>query len=933
MEIERALNKQRHELTGKANGKVTDMERQLTEVQAAAAEKAAAEEAKARQERIELMRRSAVRRILARELSLGWSAWMEMWEARTYAIQQLRRCGNKLRAPSLNAAFALWVAAYIEEKHRAAYEASLRENTSLEGALRVAQYEKGQLTLVMAAREDEILGLKQRVTELTAEVQQNSAAISAAAEAKRALGELKELYHETQEEQVEAERRVARSESEADIERRGFEELLNKLLGEQRRSFEAETAELRARLAARTEAEQREARIEVLRKMAMRRMMYAALSRGWEAWVDHCEAAINAKGLLKQLGSRLQVKGVGGAFTLWARVVTQQKIAMLNMSSDQRVALAEKEVANLDREVAQLQADINEVTSQRDRLQAKVLELSGGAEDVQALLQEQSEAERRRRIEMFGRQTLRRMINNDLRRGWTAWQSLYDSKRDAQHLLQRSARRLRTAMVSVAFEDWFAAATATASSRQIQDLQTRTKALEAELEQARDRVEGAKADLEAAVASIESQKAEALERQRVELAGTLEEREALFEQQAKESRVEQMRRQAGRRLVFAGLADGWNAWVEGWDAKRQALQRLQEAGSRLRAPEKAHAFGIWADLLVEKHERLQREQLTGMQKREHDLEVKCAKLEREIEFLQKNYDLMLAKAEEEKDIAVQRMVTELTGQAAEVEAVKEAQAKEARVEQLRTKMVKRLLNRGLALSFETWAEVCASKRYATERLQKCSNRLRTPEKAAAWNFWVADFERATRQAAWQELVVQSKSVEAQLRQARYENKQMEMVKVAQDDEIRALQEQVRVLSGQQTDSIAKLATMGHLPEDLERLKEIAATAEATAKEAVEKREAAEQDVMRQLDANKQLLERLLEEQRQKLGVASHDVKEQLDKQTSLRAENDAALARLKVRQPSPFMLLRLSCAGLDSRGGGGAPVRSRVSDLEPDLHR
>ena len=78
------------------------------------------------------------------------------------------------------------------------------------------------------------------------------------------------------------------------------------------------------------------------------------------------------------------------------------------------------------------------------------------------------------------------------------------------------------------------------------------------------------------------------------------------------------------------------------------MQRLQEAGSRLRAPEKAHAFGLWAHLLVEKHERLQREQLTGFAKRELDLQTKCAKLERDIEHMQTAYDLMLARAEEEK---------------------------------------------------------------------------------------------------------------------------------------------------------------------------------------------------------------------------------------------------------------------------------------------
>ena len=119
---------------------------------------------------------------------------------------------------------------------------------------------------------------------------------------------------------------------------------------------------------------------------------------------------------------------------------------------------------------------------------------------------------------------------------------------------------------------------------------------------------------------------------------------------------------------------------------------------------------------------MQREQLTGMQKREHDLEVKCAKLEREIEFMQKNYDLMLAKAEEEKDIAVQRMVTTLTGQAAEVEAVKDAQAKEARIELLRRHIGRRLLNQGILRGWtawhETWEEAACKRHVFIEEVHR-----------------------------------------------------------------------------------------------------------------------------------------------------------------------------------------------------------------------
>ena len=77
------------------------------------------------------------------------------------------------------------------------------------------------------------------------------------------------------------------------------------------------------------------------------------------------------------------------------------------------------------------------------------------------------------------------------------------------------------------------------------------------------------------------------------------------------------------------------------------------------------------------------------------------------------------------------------------------------------------------------------------RLRACSNRLRTPSLAAAWSFWAHDFEKTSAKAAMDAIVAQSQSVETQLRRARYEGKQLSIIRVAQDDESRLLREQVR----------------------------------------------------------------------------------------------------------------------------------------------
>ena len=75
---------------------------------------------------------------------------------------------------------------------------------------------------------------------MTAEVSHKAALLVSAAEVRRQHSELAEMYREAQEEQAEAERRAAYAESEAERHRVGSEELLGKLLKEQRQAFDAE---------------------------------------------------------------------------------------------------------------------------------------------------------------------------------------------------------------------------------------------------------------------------------------------------------------------------------------------------------------------------------------------------------------------------------------------------------------------------------------------------------------------------------------------------------------------------------------------------------------------------------------------------------------------------------------------------------------------
>ena len=162
-EVGRALGEQRLELSRVAMVQKSALEKELIEIKTEAAAKLAEEEAKAREERIELIRRQFARRMLNAELTRGFRGWADLWAARSYTLERLAACGHRLRAPALSAAFEGWAADLADARHERERVAMLKQNDSLSGQLRYAQYEMSQLQLLKTANEDELRALRQRV--------------------------------------------------------------------------------------------------------------------------------------------------------------------------------------------------------------------------------------------------------------------------------------------------------------------------------------------------------------------------------------------------------------------------------------------------------------------------------------------------------------------------------------------------------------------------------------------------------------------------------------------------------------------------------------------------------------------------------------------------------------------------------------------------
>ena len=75
-------------------------------------------EAEARKQEVMRLGRSAVRRMLHRDLQLGWFSWVASWEARTHSLHVLRRIIGRLTHRHLGRGFAMWVIVWEVERRR-----------------------------------------------------------------------------------------------------------------------------------------------------------------------------------------------------------------------------------------------------------------------------------------------------------------------------------------------------------------------------------------------------------------------------------------------------------------------------------------------------------------------------------------------------------------------------------------------------------------------------------------------------------------------------------------------------------------------------------------------------------------------------------------------------------------------------------------------
>jgi hypothetical protein len=362
-----------------------------------------------------------------------------------------------------------------------------------------------------------------------------------------------------------------------------------------------------------------------------------------------------------------------------------------------------------------------------------------------------------------------------------------------------------------------------------------------------------RADGDAKLAQATADRLQLLE-QVARLSGGQSEREALLEAQAsaaREERVEMLRRQIGRRMLHRDLAAAWTAWAEQWEGGAIAKRRLQKAANRLRSPHVEASFRFWR----RDWQRAQKELA------DEAFESRESQLLEELEAVKAECERRVKELELEQQRQYDRLVVELTGSATERAAMEEEKAKEERVELLTRQMGRRAMYREVYNGWSAWIELWESRTYALDKLRDVANRLRKPELAYAFHEWVEGNREEKRAAELEALQLEGRSLEAQLRAAKFEAGQMRMHKAKLDDELSDLKRRLDERQARLDSQVHHLEAASQLPAEIDSLRARCASLEEATATAGRKLEEAEEDAARQRDANHELLEKLLAQQR------------------------------------------------------------------------
>ena len=758
--------KHTRELAMNGGGREAEIQRRL-------AEKLESE----RQERIAIVQKRAISRVFNKALTAAWTTWFDKYEARRYERGVLLQAANRLTKPKLSAAYSHWFKDFDLTLQAQAQKAAASSYESLGQQLERVEAESAKKIAALVKERDELLkriyaldggkaaaememqrqleaekekrvealgqqGIKRMMNQKLAmgwsawhemwshKVHQRNLLKKAGARLTKPklIGSYQQWKRDWEMEmlkEAQAEKAGQLSSQSAEMDKVLVElTKVKKELAEARAAMLAgggREAELK-RLAEEELEREKLKRVEALGKQGLKRMMNQKLAMGWSAWHEMWSHKVHQRNLLKKAGARLTKPKLTQTYSHWKQDWATDKAASAKMTLAEKAAqaAAERDAINAD-----LRKEVLKLRTELDAARTAMLDGNGREAELQRLREEELEKEKEKRVQALGQQGIKRMMNQKLAMGWSAWHEMWSHKVHQRNLLKKAGARLTKPKLIQALSHWKhdwtatlgAAAAMTVEQKYVEELKARTAA-EAEVRKLRKELE----DARKAMLNGDGRTAELRRLQEEEL------------EKEKAKRVEALGQQGIKRMMNQKLAMGWSAWHEMWAHKVHQRNLLKKAGARLTKPKLIQALSHW------KHDwerAMAAAQLETYASHEMNHAERRTALEKELERVHVESEKKLAVAHKERDDLLRRL-TALDGgmAAAEIEMQKKLEAeKEKRVQALGQQGLKRMMNQKLAMGWSAWHDMWSHKVHQRNLLKKAAARLTKPKLIASYSLW------------------------------------------------------------------------------------------------------------------------------------------------------------------------------------------------------
>jgi hypothetical protein len=336
---------------------------------------------------------------------------------------------------------------------------------------------------------------------------------------------------------------------------------------------------------------------------------------------------------------------------------------------------------------------------------------------------EKQEQEKEQRVAYLQQRALRRIGNQDIMRGWSAWQEQYLEKRRQLRVLAQAGMKLARPKLVASYVQW---RTEWKVEQQILAKKSTKERLADEVqrrEQLQLELERVKEELSLARKSSLMQGMSEKERQR-----QLEEEAA----KEREKRIEHLSQMAARRMGKKEISMGFGAWAEMYYERQRQKRLLAAAGSKLAKPALSASYALWRAAWQD--EQKQEASMTASEKIAAERakhEVTLAELTKVRDELARAREAALNGTAREEELARQR-------------AEEAEREKEKRVEHLSQMAARRLGKKEIAMGFSTWSEMYYEAQRRKRLLLAAGAKIMKPKLVAGYTHWRMDWQSQMR---------------------------------------------------------------------------------------------------------------------------------------------------------------------------------------------